>query len=32
VVELHGDLAAGMYTVRIMAGDRLFTERLVIQP
>jgi hypothetical protein len=31
VVELNGDLAGGVYMVRIIAGDQLFTERLVIQ-
>jgi hypothetical protein len=32
VVDLNGDLAAGVYMVRITAGERTFTERLVIQP
>ncbi|MCB0763830.1 MAG: T9SS type A sorting domain-containing protein [Flavobacteriales bacterium] len=32
VVDLNGDLAAGMYMVNIIAGDRVYTQRLVIQP
>ena len=31
VVDLDGQLAAGMYVVSITAGDKLFTERLVIE-
>ena len=31
-VELNGDLAAGLYLVNITAGDKTFSERLVIQP
>jgi hypothetical protein len=31
-LELGGELAAGLYMVNITAGDKLFTERLVIQP
>ena len=32
VLELNGELAAGMYMVNITAGDATYTERLVIQP
>jgi subtilisin-like proprotein convertase family protein len=32
VLELNGELAAGMYLVNITAGDATYTERLVIQP
>ena len=32
VVDLNGDLAAGMYMVNITAGERVYTQRLVIQP
>jgi len=32
VLTLNGDLAAGMYLVNIVAGEQVFTERLVIQP
>jgi hypothetical protein len=32
VLDLNGDLAAGMYLVNITAGETLYTERLVIQP
>ncbi|MBK9174990.1 MAG: T9SS type A sorting domain-containing protein [Flavobacteriales bacterium] len=32
VVELNGELATGMYLVNITAGDKVYTERLVIQP
>ncbi|MCB0764389.1 MAG: T9SS type A sorting domain-containing protein, partial [Flavobacteriales bacterium] len=32
VVDLNGDLAAGMYLVQFTAGDRTYTQRLVIQP
>lgn len=31
-IELNGDLAGGMYMVNITAGDKTYTERLVIQP
>lgn len=31
-VELNGDLAGGFYVVNITAGDKTFSERLVIQP
>jgi hypothetical protein len=32
VLNLNGELAAGMYVVNITAGETLYTERLVIQP
>ena len=32
VLDLQGELAAGMYVVNITAGDKSYTERLVIQP
>jgi hypothetical protein len=32
VLDLNGDLAAGMYLVNISAGETIYTERLVIQP
>jgi hypothetical protein len=32
VIDLAGELAAGMYLVNITAGERVYTERLVIQP
>ena len=32
VIDLNGELAAGMYLVNITAGDKNYTERLVIQP
>jgi hypothetical protein len=32
VIDLAGELAAGMYLVNITAGDKTYTERLVIQP
>jgi hypothetical protein len=32
VIDLNGDLAAGMYLVNITAGKTSYTERLVIQP
>ncbi len=32
VIELNGELAAGMYLVNFTAGDKTVTERLVIQP
>ncbi|MBK9514340.1 MAG: T9SS type A sorting domain-containing protein [Flavobacteriales bacterium] len=32
VIDLNGELAAGMYLVNITAGDKTYTERLVIQP
>ena len=31
-LDLNGDLAGGMYLVNITAGDKTYTERLVIQP
>jgi len=31
-LDLHGELSGGMYLVHITAGDRTYTERLVIQP
>ncbi|TXI82038.1 MAG: T9SS type A sorting domain-containing protein [Flavobacteriales bacterium] len=31
-LDLNGDLAGGMYMVHITAGDKAYTERLVIQP
>ena len=31
-VELNGELAGGLYMVNITAGDKTFSERLVIQP
>ena len=30
-LDLNGDLAGGMYMVNITAGDKTYTERLVIQ-
>ncbi|MBK6829676.1 MAG: T9SS type A sorting domain-containing protein [Flavobacteriales bacterium] len=32
VIDLRGELAAGMYVVSITAGEDTYTERLVIQP
>ncbi|MBK9149455.1 MAG: T9SS type A sorting domain-containing protein [Flavobacteriales bacterium] len=32
VITLKGELAAGLYLVNIIAGDKVYTERLVIQP
>ena len=32
IMELKGDLATGLYMVNIIAGDKTYTERLVIQP
>ncbi len=32
VIDLNGELAAGMYLVNITAGEKTYTERLVIQP
>ena len=32
VLDLNGELAAGMYLVNITAGANTYTERLVIQP
>ncbi|MBP6312507.1 MAG: T9SS type A sorting domain-containing protein [Flavobacteriales bacterium] len=32
VIDLHGELAAGMYVVNITSGDEVFTDRVVIQP
>jgi len=31
VIDLHDELAAGMYMVNITAGDETHTQRLVIQ-
>ena len=31
-LDLHGELSGGMYLVHITAGDKTYTERLVIQP
>jgi len=31
-LDLNGDLSGGMYMVNITAGDKTYTERLVIQP
>jgi len=31
-IALNGELAAGMYLVNITAGEKTYTERLVIQP
>jgi hypothetical protein len=31
-IDLNGELAAGMYTVNIIAGTRSYNERLMIQP
>ncbi|MBK7239413.1 MAG: T9SS type A sorting domain-containing protein [Flavobacteriales bacterium] len=32
VIDLHGELAAGMYVVNITSGGEVFTDRVVIQP
>ena len=32
VIDLEGQLAAGMYMVNITAGDKTYTQRLVVQP
>ena len=32
IMQLNGELAAGLYTVSITAGEQQFTERLVVQP
>ena len=32
IMDLNGELAAGMYMVNITAGDATYTQRLVIQP
>jgi hypothetical protein len=32
ILDLNGELAAGMYVVNITAGETIYTERLVIQP
>jgi len=32
VIDINGDLAGGTYVVRIVAGDKVYTERLVVQP
>lgn len=31
-VELNGELAGGLYLVNFTAGDKIFSERLVVQP
>jgi len=31
-INLHGELAAGMYLVNINAGTKTYSERLMIQP
>jgi hypothetical protein len=30
-LDLNGDVASGLYMVNITAGDKTYTERLVIQ-
>jgi len=30
-IDLNGDLADGMYVVKVTAGDEVFTQRVVIQ-
>lgn len=32
VIKLNSELSAGMYMVNITAGERLYTERLMVQP
>ena len=32
VIELNSELAAGLYMVNITAGDRVYAERLMVQP
>ena len=32
VIDLEGEIAAGMYLVNITAGEKVYTERLVVQP
>jgi len=32
IMQLNGELAAGLYTVSITAGEQQFNERLVVQP
>jgi hypothetical protein len=32
IVDLNGELAAGMYLVNITAGSKTYTERLMVQP
>jgi hypothetical protein len=32
VLDLNGELAAGMYVVSVTAGTQVYTERLVVQP
>jgi hypothetical protein len=32
VLDLNGELATGLYLVNIIAGDTVYTERLMIQP
>ncbi|MBK6551213.1 MAG: T9SS type A sorting domain-containing protein [Flavobacteriales bacterium] len=31
VLDLNGEIASGLYMVNITAGDKIYTERLVIQ-
>jgi hypothetical protein len=31
-MDLNGEIAGGLYMVNITAGDKTYTERLVIQP
>ncbi len=31
-LELNGSLAGGLYMVTVTAGEKIYTERLVIQP
>ncbi|MBP8876994.1 MAG: T9SS type A sorting domain-containing protein [Flavobacteriales bacterium] len=31
VLDLNGEIASGLYMVNITAGDKTYTERLVIQ-
>ena len=32
VIDLQGEIAAGLYLVNIIAGEKIYTERLVVQP
>ena len=32
VIDLQGEIAAGMYLVNIIAGEKIYTKRLVVQP
>ena len=32
VIDLQGEIAAGMYLVNITAGQKIYTQRLMIQP